>query len=158
MLGHCQRRPVPNNQSLEAIAMTSRRKSAGPARAKPRKHVSTTPTVVPFQLELAASVLCKRWKLGIVWLLLAGCERFGELATALPGVSAKVLAQQLRELEQDGLVQREIDGSASRHACYSLSGPGHRLADLLRVLNAWGAQYHKSVPSSAARHGLAQSE
>lgn len=102
-------------------------------------------------LELAGSVLCKRWKLSILALLASGCERFGEIAENLPGVSAKVLSSQLRELERDQLVVRIPKRG---HRCYALTDAGSRLQLSLENLAIWGAEYHSRVPDAPTRHGL----
>jgi DNA-binding HxlR family transcriptional regulator len=109
---------------------------------------------VPWGVEVAAAVLCKRWKPGIVWLLLDGAERFGEIASRLPGVSAKVLTQQLRELERDHLVHRRAASIRGRFVVYELTAIGMRLGQFLAQLEMWGASYHEAVPGAAARHGL----
>ena len=111
------------------------------------------PVHVPWAVELAAAVLCKRWKHGILWLLLFGKSRFGELAEGLPGITAKVLAQQLRELQRDGLIRREIDRHRSRFAHYGLSEIGRDLASLLQRFGDVGTSLPANHPdrSSQAR-------
>lgn len=111
---------------------------------------------LPAHLELAAAVLCKRWKPAILWLLLDGRLRFGELGRQLPIVSAKVLTQQLRELERDGLVRREAIDAGARQVTYALTEMGRKLADVLADLQAWGAAYHRLYPAAMAQHGLAE--
>ncbi len=103
---------------------------------------------------MAAAVLCKRWKPGIIWLLLDGAERFGEIASRLPGVSAKVLTQQLRELERDSLLHRRVASMRGRITVYQLTAMGMRLARFLAELETWGVLYHETVPAAAVRHGL----
>src|SRR3712207_6985053 len=53
-------------------------------------------------------VIAGRWKVPILWHLFAGTRRFSELRRALPGVTPKMLTQQLRELEQAGVVSRKV--------------------------------------------------
>ena len=109
---------------------------------------------VPVCVELAAALLCKRWKLAIVWLLLRRRARFTEISRALPGVSDKVLAQRLRELEDDGIV--ESQRLRPRGAEYRLRSVGKRLAVVMKELERWGLTYEGRFPDAIARHGLMQ--
>jgi hypothetical protein len=84
---------------------------AAPTGAAPRPAAAPTPTDAPrydetWAVEAAAGRLCRRWKPAIVWSLALGPQRFNALAAALPGVTPKVLTEQLRELTRDGLVSR----------------------------------------------------
>src|SRR5689334_23354464 len=58
--------------------------------------------------ESTVAVLGGRWKVVIVWHLLAGTRRFSDLRRALPACTPKMLTQQLRELEADGVVRRKV--------------------------------------------------
>lgn len=67
-------------------------------------------------------------------------HRFGELRRALPGVSEKVLAQQLREMEADGVVQRDAHDEVPPRVEYSLTEVGVALLEALSPLGAWGVE------------------
>ena len=95
-------------------------------------------------VEAAAAVLCRRWKPGILWLLASGCRRYSELAARLPGVSPKVLAQQLRELERDGLVTRHVAAQGRNRVEYALTPVGDALRPLLEELERWGQEYQRT--------------
>lgn len=75
--------------------------------------------------------------------------RFGALRRALPGVTEKVLAAQLRELEADGVVHREEYGEVPPRVAYSLTARGVALNEALAPLGAWG-KAHVLNPSPAA--------
>jgi DNA-binding HxlR family transcriptional regulator len=94
--------------------------------------------------ELALRVMQGRWKLAILRELIGGVRRFSDLQRALAGVSAKVLTSQLRELEGDGVVQREVFPEVPPRVEYRLSARGHSLIPLLDSLHAWGV----AAPSS----------
>lgn len=109
---------------------------------------------VPWTIELAASVMCQRWKPAILWLLHRRGRGFAQLSRSLRRISDKVLTHQLQQLERDGLVQKEgATGSRSRH--YSLTAIGGQLAECLDQLDSWGVRYAISDPNALRRHGLA---
>src|SRR3569833_3121156 len=109
---------------------------------------------IPGALELAAAVLCKRWKPGILWLLRRQTLRFRELETGLGKVSGKVLTEHLRELERDGLIHRVVNADAGGRVLYSATETGKRLALILDALCSWGDAYHRQFPAAAIRYGL----
>ncbi|WP_229796414.1 winged helix-turn-helix transcriptional regulator [Saccharothrix coeruleofusca] len=79
-----------------------------------------------------------KWKSLILWELRQGARRFGELRRGLPGVSERVLARQLREMEEDELVHREVYPVVPPHVEYSLTEQGRSLYGALESLGAWG--------------------
>ena len=97
-------------------------------------------------VERAAGALCARWKPTILLLLASGARRRSELDRCLPvAVSQKVLTEQLRGLESDGLVAR-VDHRALRHAgrrhvTYALTPAGEQLSDVVRALARWGTAH-----------------
>ncbi|ARZ68599.1 hypothetical protein SMD11_2952 [Streptomyces albireticuli] len=91
-------------------------------------------------LDAAIDVIDGKWKVLILWALGEAPRRFGETRRLLPGVSEKVLAQQLRELEADGIVHREVYDVVPPKVEYSLTGRGHELNAALAPLGAWGKE------------------
>ncbi|GAA4934713.1 winged helix-turn-helix transcriptional regulator [Actinoplanes utahensis] len=92
-------------------------------------------------LDAAMDVVSGKWKSLILWELHDhGARRFGELRRGLPGVSEKMLIQQLREMEQDGLINREAFREVPPRVEYSLTEHGRALNEALRPLGAWGTQ------------------
>ncbi|MEU0545800.1 helix-turn-helix domain-containing protein [Nocardia sp. NPDC005978] len=90
-------------------------------------------------IDAAMDVLGGKWKSLILWELDAhGTRRFGQLRRGLPGVSEKMLTQHLRELEEDGVVHREIFAEIPPRVEYSLTEEGAALNAALRELGAWG--------------------
>lgn len=79
-----------------------------------------------------------KWKPTILWRLAEGDRRFAELRRAIDGISEKVLAEQLRELARDGLVQRDAGAGFPLRVDYRLTPLGVELNDLLDPLAAWG--------------------
>lgn len=85
--------------------------------------------------------LSSKWVYLAVCALRHGTMRHGELARKLEGISPKMLAQTLRELERDGLVQREVFPVIPPHVEYSLTELGRELSGLLNQIRAWAEQH-----------------
>ncbi len=86
-----------------------------------------------------------KWKLFIIRNLLACPQRFTELKRTIPGISQKVLTDNLRALEDDGLVDREVFAEVPPKVVYSLSELGNTLRPILDAMQAWGTEYKKSL-------------
>ncbi|MBQ1098910.1 helix-turn-helix transcriptional regulator [Streptomyces sp. b94] len=89
-------------------------------------------------VDAAMDVIGGKWKVLILWALGEGVHRFGALRRALPGVTEKVLAAQLREMEADGIVHREEYREVPPRVEYSLTARGVALNEALAPLGAWG--------------------
>lgn len=79
-----------------------------------------------------------KWKAIILYTLSNGTKRFGEIAVRIPRISRKVLTEQLKELEEDGLISREEFKELPPRVEYSLTDTGKSLAPILRELEIWG--------------------
>lgn len=79
-----------------------------------------------------------KWKSVILWWLRQSPKSFGELKHLIPGISSKVLTQQLRELEEDRLVQRETYREVPRRVEYSMTLFGETLKPILDLMCEWG--------------------
>lgn len=82
-----------------------------------------------------------KWKPLIVHYLLQGTCRFGELRRHLPAVTQQMLTLQLRELERDGLVHREVYAVVPPKVEYSLTPLGQSLRPVIEQMTAWGRDY-----------------
>ncbi|MBV7699706.1 helix-turn-helix domain-containing protein [Streptomyces sp. TRM70350] len=92
-------------------------------------------------IDAAMDVVAGKWKSLILWELHEhGTRRFAELRRGLPGVSEKMLIQHLREMEEDGLVHREVYRQVPPKVEYSLTGQGVSLNAALAPLAAWGTE------------------
>ena len=91
-------------------------------------------------IEQALRMLEGRWKMVIIFHLFArGILRFSELEKAIPGVSQKMLIQQLRELERDGIVTRTVYPQVPPKVQYALTKWGQAMCPALDVLLEWAA-------------------
>jgi DNA-binding HxlR family transcriptional regulator len=78
-----------------------------------------------------------RWKPIIIYNLLSGTKRYGELKKAIPAITEKMLIQHLREMEEDQLVVRDVKLIVPPHVEYSLSKQGKDLSPVLDSMMAW---------------------
>ncbi|HAN46701.1 MAG TPA: transcriptional regulator [Cyanobacteria bacterium UBA8156] len=101
----------------------------------------TDETLSECPVELTLERIGGRWKVLILHELFGGTRRFGELHRALPGITQKMLTQQLRELERDDLIHRQIYPQVPPKVEYSLTPLGQTLRPVLDALHAWGRTY-----------------
>ncbi|MFI8793442.1 winged helix-turn-helix transcriptional regulator [Streptomyces sp. NPDC055105] len=92
-------------------------------------------------VDTAMEVIGGKWKVLILWALHEHPRRyFGELRRLLPGITEKVLASHLRELEADGVVHGFSYDEVPPRVKYSLTEDGRRLNEALQALAAWGRE------------------
>ena len=91
--------------------------------------------------EITLQVISGRWKVLILKELIQGVKRFGELHRALHGITQKVLTQQLREMEEDGIVHRQVHLQVPPKVEYSLTHKGENLKLILDAMHEWGVKY-----------------
>ncbi len=92
-------------------------------------------------VDATLDVIGGRWKGVLLYLLLDGPRRFGELRRLLPEVTQRMLTLQLRELEADGVVRREVYPEVPPKVEYSLTDFGHSLEPILLQMRNWGQEY-----------------
>lgn len=95
------------------------------------------------RFEKALETLSKRWVSLIVYQLLTGPQRFSEIESALPNLSGKVLSERLKELEQEGVVQRTVYPEMPVRIEYSLTEKGQALAPIFQEIGKWSSCWVK---------------
>lgn len=96
--------------------------------------------------ELTLSVIGGKWKMLILWHLgKEGTKRFGELKSLIPGITQRMLVNQLRELEEDLIVKREVYPVVPPKVEYSLTEQGETLMPILDSMYEWGKNYMGNV-------------
>ncbi|MBT2756728.1 helix-turn-helix transcriptional regulator [Mesobacillus foraminis] len=96
--------------------------------------------------ELTLSVIGGKWKMLILWHLgREGTKRFGELKSLMPGITQRMLVNQLRELEEDRIVERKVYPVVPPKVEYSLTEQGESLMPILDSMYEWGKTYMKDV-------------
>ena len=94
-------------------------------------------------VETAIDVLTGKWKILIIWYLKDEKKRFSELEKLLPNATQKMLIQKLRELENDGIVHREVYPVVPPKVEYSLTEYGKSLKPIIKQLYLWGDSHKK---------------
>lgn len=85
-------------------------------------------------------VIGGKWKPPIIWILLRGPKRFGELGKMMPAIALKVLSRQLKELEAEGIVIRKAYPEVPPRVEYSLSVKGESLRDIMELMSEWSTK------------------
>jgi len=115
----------------------------------PKSNPDHTPLTAAEGVEAAFRVIEGRWKMLILFHLFDGAVlRFSELERAIPGVSQKMLIQQLRQLEADGVVERFVHPQVPPKVEYRLTAWGQALCPALDAILSWAEQ---RPPAAASR-------
>lgn len=94
------------------------------------------------EIEVVLEIISGKWNALILWTLgTEGTKRFGELKRSLPGVTQKMLTQQLRTLEKYGIVDRTVYPEVPPVVEYSLTEMGNKLMPIFKELDKWGKEY-----------------
>jgi DNA-binding HxlR family transcriptional regulator len=129
------------------MTSTHQRVSHSPAGER-SKH---TPITAAQGIEQALKVIEGRWKLLILFHLFGGkVLRFSNLERAIPAISQKMLAQQLRQLESDGVVQRTVHNQVPPKVEYRLTSWGQSLCPALDALLKWAEMRNARTPDEGA--------
>src|SRR5260370_36685220 len=92
-------------------------------------------------VEATADIIGGKWKAVILYYLSKGPKRFNQLRRILPEVTKRILTLQLRDLEQDGIVHREIDKVVPRKVEYCLTKFRGSLGPIIGEMLDWGKHY-----------------
>lgn len=92
-------------------------------------------------VRAALDVIRGRWKPSILFELKDGPKRFSQIQAAIPEISAQALTVQLRQLEADGVVARDVHATSHAHVEYAVTDFGMTLSGVMDQLEVWGAAY-----------------
>jgi DNA-binding HxlR family transcriptional regulator len=98
-------------------------------------------------VQAAINLLSGKWRVQILWHLSFQPLRFAELRKKLPGITQKVLTEQLRMLASGALVERVVTPSVPPAVTYSLTAESERLIPMLETLREWGSTHFDMRPS-----------
>lgn len=96
-------------------------------------------------VETTLTLIGDKWKVLILRDLMPGTKRFGELKKSIGSVSQKVLTAQLRAMEENGLVHREVYAEVPPRVEYSLTELGRSLKPILDAMQSWGEDYKSNI-------------
>lgn len=100
---------------------------------------------LPFcPVATTVDLIGNKWKLLIMRELLKGTQRFNEMHRAVDGISQKVLTENLRKMEEDGIVERKVYAEVPPKVEYSLSQLGNSLRPIINSMSDWGIDYIKN--------------
>jgi DNA-binding HxlR family transcriptional regulator len=102
------------------------------------------PAAVCPHFHAAIELIGKRWTGAIVCALTERPMRYAELGKAVPGLSDRLLSQRLRELEEEGLVQRQVEAGTPVRVTYSLTDSGYELGPAIRELKSWAKRWKQA--------------
>ena len=94
-------------------------------------------------VEYTVSIISDKWKVLIIRDLLEKEKRYSELMKSVVGISDKVLAKNLRELEQDGIINRKVYAVVPPKVEYSLTEKGQELTQILKEMEKFGLKYRE---------------
>jgi DNA-binding HxlR family transcriptional regulator len=114
---------------------------------EPKKTRRNAKKTVGCPVETTLSVIGGQWKVMVLHFLMEQPMRFGELNRALRGISARTLTKQLRELERDGIIHREVHQQIPPKVEYSLTPIGTRLKPVLLAMHRWGEELEHHPPA-----------
>ncbi len=125
------------------------KQAAPPPRFSTLIRVEATPaTTGPLEVcphfHAAIELIGKRWTGAILCALTEGELRYRELGKAVPGLSDRLLSRRLRELEEEGLVQREVEAAAPVRVTYSLTEKGADLRPAIDELGEWARRWNNA--------------
>lgn len=92
-------------------------------------------------VEYTASLIANKWKILILRELLTGTKRYNELTRNVVGISSKVLTENLRDLEADGIISRVVYPEVPPKVEYSLTEKGEDLKDVIEAMRQFGLRY-----------------
>ncbi len=95
---------------------------------------------VPVEVRQTADLLERRWQLSIIYAALTGALRFNEFAEAVAGISPRMLAERLRDLEAAGLIERSVIASSPPKVEYRLTDRGLRLSPIIDAMRAYARE------------------
>jgi DNA-binding HxlR family transcriptional regulator len=96
-------------------------------------------------VAMTLKVIGGKWKPVILCHLTEGVKRFSELKRDMPDITQKMLTQQLRELEEDGIVDRKIYTQVPPKVEYSLTEYGSTIREVLDVMSEWGIKHQERI-------------
>ena len=118
-----------------------------PESKRPRKPRAYDPKGCP--VEACTEVIGGKWKGELLYHLLGGTKRFGELRKHVPEATQRMLTTQLRELEADGIIERKVFPEAPPKVEYSLSKSGKELKPVIDAMWKWGKGFLANLPATS---------
>ena len=100
-----------------------------------------TPVLTSCPVTYCLGVIGGKWKPLLIFLIAHGIDRFGQMRRKVDGISKQMLTKQLRELESDGIIHREVFAEVPPRVEYSMTDLGRSLLPVIQQMRAWGEQH-----------------
>ena len=97
-------------------------------------------------VEACTEVIGGKWKGELLYILFTGTKRYGELRRLVPDTTQRMLTLQLRELEEDGIIERKVYPVVPPKVEYSISKRGESLKPIIDAMWHWGKKFLEAVP------------
>ena len=110
-----------------------------------KKYIRKTPLKEDCPLEVTLNIISGKWKPAIISALFRGPQRPKDVSQGLPEATKRVITQQLRELENDGIISKRIYDEMPLRVDYSLTTLGKSLLPVIKELSMWGEHYQSIV-------------
>src|SRR3990170_8612436 len=110
------------------------------------KHMANTPPELCSRFHRASELIGRRWTGAIIFVLLKSRCRFAALGAAIPDITDRMLSDRLRELEEEGIIERTVIPNTPVRVEYTLTKKGRGLAPAINAITDWA---HKWVPAAA---------
>ncbi|OLN22419.1 transcriptional regulator [Domibacillus antri] len=104
------------------------------------------PSIICPRFEKAVAILSQRWTALVIYQLLSGPQRFCSMTDTL-GISGRVLSERLKELENQGIVKRNVIPETPVRIEYSLTEKGVSFAPIMREIDKWSQSWVEKVPT-----------
>jgi DNA-binding HxlR family transcriptional regulator len=118
--------------------------SSTPVQADDTAAPKSAPAPICPHFHAAIELIGKRWTGAIVCVLTERPMRYAELGKAIPGLSDRLLSQRLRELEEEGLVERRVEAGTPVRVTYLLTASGGELGPAIQELKAWAKRWKRA--------------
>lgn len=102
-------------------------------------------------VEACTEVLGGKWKGKILYILFTGTKRYGELRKLIPDTTQRMLTLQLRELEEDGIIERKVYAQVPPKVEYSISPRGESLKPIIDAMWHWGKEFLDTLPQDQTK-------
>ena len=96
----------------------------------------------------ALFVLNGKWKLPLIFTIIEKPRRFNEIQQAVPGITPKILSKELKDLEENGFVKRNVYPTTPVTVIYEITPYSHTLKSVLNELRLWGTQHRDMIRQS----------
>ena|SRR5579871_3812878 len=106
----------------------------------------------PFKTALndTLNVLQGKWKLHIMVALANGKLRFREIEKSIPNINPRMLSKELKDLEANGIISRNVYNTMPVSVVYELTPSGYSFCEVIDVMKAWGAKHRKAMLAAEA--------